>query len=836
MRGRLRSRRAKVVRSLERFVTRPLWRWSCILTLATSTLATGFAAAAEYSAEELLARDPFDVLVVLDKGQPRDFEIEPLVWPAGKTAADMDAGAVVRVTLLSRPEEQYDITWRHVSRLIRHGDLLQAAARRLAEEKRFDESFRLYEHIRELYTAMPGLEENLAQTILLEAAHAYRVEDLDRALLTIDAGLAIDPKDAKLLTALGRVAQRLLDTWTREGEYAAAHQLLEKLEAHRCDQIDPVITTWQERYAAQARRIAGESLAAGRAGRFRDAYFLAHQAARVWPAQTEAQAAVRSAESQHLPLRVGVTEPFHATDLTLAFSGPYASEPGRRVAPLLVRPIVTVTDFGSNGAQFSLVGGELTSAPDRRSVTLAFSDGATEHMPEAQDRAAAFLREMIALGRGREPGRESPFSWIAVDGASRVSLGLTRTYANPPIVLRQEGLESLNATRNLAVELEAAGSSIPPHPLWTGGPFRPAAAPGSFPGASSFVRAVSAETVEGYASEILELPFESTVEALRALRDGNIDAVDRLHPADAAALLQPGKDDPAVRVGRLRMPEVHCLLCSGQRPLMRSGSFRRALLSALPRQEMLETLLLEGQRETEATVVSGPFPAPSSATDVRGYAYDDRVAPRKSDPALAAALLKLGSKEAGGLLTAALWANGVAGVTPSGGAWMAMRSAASAPIGRGKVSVVISHPPAEVPRLVCQAIARRYETLGLAVAVHEEPWSAARKGGWDLRYARLAWEDPLADADAFLRTLAEPPINDATANALRREIAQARDLEAARRALRAAHRTLHGSLPILPLWQVPRSFAVAPGWAPASEPRMQFYQGAEHWRREAVTP
>ena len=128
---------------------------------------------------------------------------------------------------------------------------------------------------------------------------------------------------------------------------------------------------------------------------------------------------------------------------------------------------------------------------------------------------------------------------------------------------------------------------------------------------------------DGQPQGIIEQRFASRVDAVDALRLGEITVVDRLPPWEVNRL----KGVTGVSVEPYPVRTVHCLLPNPRSAFLRHRGFRRALVYGINRQKILSEQILERQSLAGCEVVGGPFAKGATLSDSAGYAYDDEIQP-----------------------------------------------------------------------------------------------------------------------------------------------------------------------------------------------------------------
>ena len=324
--------------------------------------------------------------------------------------------------------------------------------------------------------------------------------------------------------------------------------------------------------------------------------------------------------------------------------------------------------------------------------------------------------------------------------------------------------------------------------------------------------------------EIAERHFSEGAAAIRAIRNGEIQVLDRVNPWELPAL----RADKRLVVHAYALPLVHCLIPNMRKPLTADRAFRRALVYGIHRQAILDELLA-GAKLPGARVLSGPFPCGLSAQDPIGYACDANIKPRDYDPALAIALPGARLKE------------GDEGDSPT---FAARKSAAGDGPGKGdsptfaarkfgqSPDVVLGHPPHEIARAACKAIRRHLELVGIPVTLKELP--AGTQGPIpaevDLLYAELAVWEPLVDAR---RLLGEDGLAGGCSPQMSlalRQLDQAADWSQACAQLRRIHRVAHDEVAVIPLWQLTDHFVCRAGLKGIDSAPITLYENIEKWQ------
>jgi ABC-type transport system substrate-binding protein len=315
-------------------------------------------------------------------------------------------------------------------------------------------------------------------------------------------------------------------------------------------------------------------------------------------------------------------------------------------------------------------------------------------------------------------------------------------------------------------------------------------------------------------AEIVERTYPDGRSALADLRRGKIDVLDRLFPADVAQLRGEASPQSPIVIAPYALPTVHMLIVNEQNPLLANHDFRRALVFAIHRQQILEQELLGGRSLPGCRVISGPFPARTGERDPLSYAYDEALEPRQYAPFLARLLISVARNQ----LAESAAAQGAPVTEPA--------------------PLVLGYPAHEAARVACQAIATHLEAVGLACRLKELPPGMARDPGdaCDLTYAEVAIWEPLADARQLLGRDGLARSSDPYIHQALQALDEAQDWSEVRQRLLDLHRISHHEATVIPLWQTVEFFAYRRRLRNIGERPVSLYQQIDQWRLASDVP
>jgi ABC-type transport system substrate-binding protein len=316
-------------------------------------------------------------------------------------------------------------------------------------------------------------------------------------------------------------------------------------------------------------------------------------------------------------------------------------------------------------------------------------------------------------------------------------------------------------------------------------------------------------------AEIVEITYADANRALGALRRGDIDALDRLFPADALRLQENITSANPIEVDSYALPTVHMLIPKQEKnPFLAHRDFRRAITYAINRDAILNQELLGGREVYGCRIVSGPFPAGAGDRDPLGYAYNSEIRPRRHDPRLAKLLTIVAQKQV---------------------AEMAEKRGDPAPT---LEALVLGHPSHEAARVACQAIAAQLKVIGLetnllefAPGVTEDVDDAC-----DLVYTEIAIWEPVVDARRLLGPGGFAASDSPYVRQALRWLEKAQNWGDVRERLLQLHTAAHSEAVIIPLWQLVDFFAYNKRLRNVGENPVWLYQNIDEWRLSSAAP
>ncbi|MEY4179194.1 MAG: hypothetical protein RLY70_2768 [Planctomycetota bacterium] len=774
----------------------------------------------------LVDRDPFDRLVLDGANQNAVIEVFPI--PELRGAAKLDRTRPLRVRLISRPTQLYELNWSAVARIESHEEILVAEAEKLTAEKRFEEAFEYLDAIHRRDPRYPGLRKAVEVYLYLNAGHYFAKERYPEALSLLEELFRLNPsythanQTAVLASAIARLIDQIMTRYMAKEDYLNARNMLIRVTNTYGDKQQATVEKWTKQLSdlAAGYRDKAQELAKGQ--RYREALPELANMTRVWPRVEGGEALVKEVSERYPLVLVGVQQRAIRRDAELMDD--WAA---RRTGRLVRRRLCEFVGKGPEGGRYESPLGNLEFSDDGRQIT--FSLRAIENADESTINGYSIARRLAALADPADPSYSpawgSIVSGIAVQDVTQIRIDLRRPHALPPSLLQTslDGPNRLPASASGGAAKGGANQGAPANgPPANGAPPNGAPANGDLPLADSLSAGpyYPAEQTAGenrflanrqYAfyqarqpKELVEKLIDKPDKAINALKRGEIDIYDRIFPADVYRL----RNDSTIALGTYAVPTMHMLVPNYAKPFPANKIFRRALLYALNREGIMRSELLGGGSLPGCVAISGPFPAGTGASDPLAYAYDERIAPRSYDPRLGLTLVKLAATE---LANQAKKAN-----QPE----------------PKLETIVIGYPPTEVARIAIQAIGMQLEVIKLKVELKELPLDKLSDpdGTCDFVYRELAVNEPLADAPKLLGVKGLFAESSPYVGLALRRLEATGNWQDASLALKDLHRITYDDVTVLPLWQLAEYYAYRKWLRGVGDQIVSLYQNVENWQ------
>lgn len=761
-----------------------------LLTLLACGGLARLALAQDPMTQRLIEQDPFDRITLNEENKHAVLQVELLDLPSRQLPASPRPDDRLRVKLIAKPDQTYEIAWKHIERVELFEAMVLAEAQQLVADDRLDEAYDALQYLKENFPRTPGLDAQLQAYLYVSAGRLFQQQRWPEALAVLEELHRLNPEykmsaDGRPLTqVLAAVLDRMLAGYLETSDYRTARLFLARIRRDYGEQHAATVNKWQQRIEtlAIAERDAAEAFL--KDDKFREANRALHKMQAIWPETPRGGELMQQAIARHPIITVGVTQPAKTFDVRRVDD--WAA---RRAGRLTTRHLVEFLRPGVEGGEYAFRYGSLQQSENRRRVTLQL---AADQLPTGSTATGYDLaRRLLAAATPGDaeysPTLASLLANVTVRDVMTVDLDLRRPHVAPEAVLQ------LAWTPRAVSDADDTAT----------GEFRALPVDGN---EQSFLARDRASTAISIA-EIAERSYDDPAKALAALRHGEVDVLDRVFPADVARLTADSK----LRVGRYTLPTLHFLIPSPTRPLAQNATLRRALAYGIDRDRILQQQLLGGIKQTGCRVISGPFSPGTSNNDPLAYAPDPQIALRPYDPRLAATLL--------GLVDRARRAE----------AEKEMRDPEP-------LAIVIGHSQSEVARVACQAIAEQLTAIGLATTIKVLPPGETRDlaDECDFTYVEATLNEPIVDARRLLGSDGVARATDPYLNLALRRLDDATNWPDARARLKDIHRIVHADLAIVPLWQLVEHYAWRADVTGLEDNAVSLYENAAAWQHVPI--
>lgn len=733
----------------------------------------------------LIDTAPFDVIVLTDVAGGKRVKIAPVAnrdWsqrPSDTTK--------LQVVLLSHPDRVYQISWADIARLELYERMVYDEAVIKLAERDFIGAFMNLSFLMRNYPQTPNLEK-LRRDFLYQSAAAAFAEsksEFSRYFQTMSTleelrATAPDYLQSSVTAGLSRVTDTLMRYYKDKGDLASAKKMLERLDAAYGESL-PSVKTWKDEFKKMAQTRKQEAIDLMNAGKFREARKAALDMVNISSEIEGGAELLAEIRRVHPMVRVGVMQRAGELD-----PGSLFSWSSRRAGSLVYRPIVKFLETGGEGGRYEFALGKMKLSDDHQRLTLTVD-------PKIPADINAFELTQVLASRATPGSSDYNASWAAI----------VRSLATPSPTQIVVQLKHPHVLPHALMQFTIPDAEGHPTPL--PGAYRVDAVEGD---ESSYVLRNPPKQPE-QPVEIVEVFYEDPKVAVNDLLRGEIDALDQLYPGDARRYDQSQQ----IKTGSYALPSVHMLVPVSEHPFLANDKFRRALMYATNRQEILAGELLNSEDPRDGQLISGPFPIGVGKNDPLNYAYDSSIAPIPYDARLAKLLLFMADKE---VLAQSL----------------KMKLAPPK-----KEPLRLAVPNFELARVGAQALIQQWSLVGVQAELVLLPEGQAFDDDLkcDLVYVTATMWEPAIDIERMLGGNGPAKSNNPFIVQALTRLREARSWREVRTALQDLHRLVDYHLPVLPLWQVTDRFAYSRQLQGLSSGSVSLYEDINAWRLSTPT-
>ena len=766
-------------------------------------VAIAFATALAHAQEaptRLLDRRPFDRVTLNAANGNEAIDTLLLELPNRQIPNPFPDGGSLQLRRLSEPSVLYSVPWTSIARIELFEQLLLGEAVTLANKRKLAESYEYLQFLHKNYPSLAGLDVATAKYLRQDALAAYEQKNYEETLTILLSLYDLDPRSRGLKRFVETVTDRLISQHLAARDFATARSALDLLSEGFPNLGLTNITTWRDKFEKGAARQLNQAQTALEAERYQDARQALRRALAILPSASGAEEMLNEIDRRSPQIVVAVdqlvTEPASSLDWSTT-----------RVSQLTDPKLLNLTGFGAEGGNYACSWASLATDDSGTQLELKLNEAALREGMTAEVVALELLRQADPV----DPRYRADFAGlldnVEIRQGNFIQLHWQRSHVRP------ESLIPL-ALRSLIPLDQTPGSYVPSLD-------------------KENEERVTYQSVrepdQGNGPEIIVEQFYDNEEvAFADLLSGEVDVIARVPPWQVARLQQTN----GVAVAPYRLPTVHVLLPNYKKPLMGRREFRRAVCYGIDRGQILDNILLGGERRPGFRVLSAPLPAGITLTDPVGYAYNQRLQPRPYEPRLAAVLATVARNSLAKL--AAMKAQASATQSDDTAAASDSADAPEDTKAAKKMAdpLVLAHPPNPTATTVCQTIALQLGAIGIPVKlVPLSPQGTDTEADYDLRYAELAIWEPIVDARKLLGPQGLAGRCSSPMSLALRDVDQARNWKEVRSRLQEVHQIAFNDLPVIPLWQTVDFFAYRQTMAGIGETPVTLYQNVGDWRR-----
>jgi len=742
------------------------------------------------STKKFYEQERYDV-ITLDKANDNvQLKVMPLPFPNQRMPEPKPAGKL-KVRLFDKRNEEYEVLWRHIEKIEFFPDFVlletdkivaEAAELSLADkfkeaQLQFDEAYDYYQFLRSQYPKTRRLQESLQTYLYLNALSLFKRDRIAEAFAILEElysrNNAYKYRSGTVKSALDHVGKRLIGGYVEQEDYVSARMLLERLDKDYGNRLS-VAATCRKDLMDVATGLKNEAAGHLAAKRFRQAHDTSREMMKVWPGIEGGRELILEIARVYPLVVVGVSMPAFEDD-----PASLDNTAARRAGSLLHQTLLRYTERGPEGGRYACPYGMVQPSDDRTELIFDLRDEDTGGQFTGYDLSRHLLSLADPAGKNYQPSWASLMADLKMENVNRVRIKLRRPHVLPQALLQSRLTVGSDSSSRYSMVSQSESET-------------------------RFEPANSNPNSDELKPVLVERFYPAPREAIRALRKGKIDIIDRVLPTDAMRL----KEDSSLEIGTYGLPSIHVLVPNTEKPFLGNRTFRRALVYGINRGVILNKGLLNGAEIDGCRVLSVPFPAGVTENDPSAYAYDDRIPPRPYDPVMAAILVQLAVQQ----LAAAA----------------DMREEPAPELGE----LVIAHPPFELPQFVCKQIQAQLDAVEIKCSLRELPPGRTNdpNGEYDLLYLELSVREPLVDVPRIFGAGGTAPSTDPYVGLALRQLEEAENWKEIRGRLHELHRLIHEEVTVIPLWQMTDYFVYHRGLRGMRDRPIFFYQDVDKWR------
>jgi len=707
----------------------------------------------------LMDEEPFDVVTLKPEATGRSVKIAPLEFENRRIPTNVKETDKFQVTILLFPTRRYEVQWKDIGKIWLYEQMILARAKKLVDDKNFGEAF---EHLNFLfvnYPQTPGLQVLRQEFLYKSAEEMSRQNRLAHTMAVLEELQKSFPNFQKerVRGLITDVSGQLIESYFQKKDLSSARTMINRLAKQYQDDPLPVVEQWKGKFLDLANEYKAKALEYREKKDYLAARREATKMLDIEPQIEGGKELLRELLKEYPIVRVGVFQTADKPD-----TAAIANWPAFRSGQLISRPLFEFRSTGPEGGQYRFSLGSFLQSDDRLELEMTIQN----------------------------PGQAGiPTSLVSVAGPEKLKMRFRRPHVLPQAFLQWP--------------IEAIGDGNLP----VGVLYKPKSKDGN---TQRFEWAPSNKGADFQPMEIHEILYEDPSKAINDLLRGEIEAIDRLFPADARKL-QASIVSKTINVESYALPTVHMLVPRTSNPYLDDREFRRALLYAINREGILKGEILGGADAEQSRVISGPFPRGVTENDPIAYAYNTSVDNLAYDPRLAKVLMLITNSKLK--------------------MQYEKRKEPLPPIPKMTLGV----PNYEAARVAGQAIVEQWKLIGVQadLAVLDKVPEPGEMPNIDILYLTASIWEPATDAERLFGIGGPAQSNNQFIVQVLSGLSASRNWREVRQSCQDLHALVAAHLPVLPLWQVGESFAYRGEISGVTKKPLGLYQDLQKWRVRA---
>ncbi len=725
----------------------------------------------------LIDQPPFDLITLVADEGAGAFKVMLIPFPNRILPKNPKPNDSIEVVFTKFPDRRYAIQWRSIDRIDLYENMILDEAKKKLDAKDIIGAFQNLSFLMRNYPNTPQLDQLHSDFLYRSLSTSFSARQFEQTLSAIEELKQIAPqyRTETITRGLNNVVQTLLEQFEKKNDFDSIKKILERLE--KAYGPIEVVKNWEARLKSLADSKLSDAEKFLHDQRYREAFMAVYASLSLIPDSERSQQLLSELARIHPVVRVGVMQ--QSNDLDPSSLTDWAA---RRAGMLVYRPVFEFLRTGNEGGDYGFALGTHQLSDDRQSLLLNLDK---QFLGEGQ---RFWLAQLIADRAdpdcsSYDPAWAAIFKSVQVAGSDQIQVGLQRPHVLPHAHMQWHSADEADKPNFLAGAYQRTGVE-PNEVIYS---LRPSWKQSGLP------------------SEVVEIHYVHSTDAINDLARGYIDAIDQLYPADARRLGAYSQ----VRTFSYALASTHLLVPNpnSNHEFLKQEKFRRALLYATDRKGILRNELLGSEDAREGRLISGPFPYGQSETDPLSYAYDTQIEPVGYEPQLGKILVTISKQE----LEKA-----------------AQKLGSEPPKLR---RLIVGCPNFELARIATEALIQQWAVIGIEAEMRVlDSTSPELSDQIDLLYVTTSLWEPATDIHRLLGSSGVTQSDNPFVIQGLGKLRNARNWRDVRTALHDLHRIVAYHLPILPLWQISERFVARSNVQGISDRPTSLYQNLKNWK------